>query len=332
MTRPACKAPPPHLRDTMSASSTRCPVHEGALRSSSRSNVLHLCATSTNVKRSQQDFRCRCGCGARNPFGDARGIVLTGQRQRRPSRDSGSGSDSTPRDDVKSLDDTAVTAAAAMAAKNCYKQLEAMLKKEDKLSVIVNAKDADRDRTPLHWAAARGHMKSIEVLLGAGADTMMRDAHGQTPAQLALALDQKKAHARIAHGPVHEDPKVLDGLTSISMLSALAATNQYHELRALVRPGGLDPNRKDSDGDRTPLHWASARGHVGCIKLLLNAGADLGVLDKTGSTAAGLAFEYGQTDAHDLLMAALRGEWVAEASQKDEMINIKPCSRDSVRV
>ena len=72
---------------------------------------------------------------------------------------------------------------------------------------------------------------------------------------------------------------------------------------------------------------------MNCIKLLLSAGADLGILDKTGSTPAGLALEYGQTAAHELLMAALRGEWTADsggAPQKEDII--KPYSRDSVRV
>ena len=33
-----------------------------------------------------------------------------------------------------------------------------------------NAADADGDRRPLHWAAARGHNKCLELLLKHGAD------------------------------------------------------------------------------------------------------------------------------------------------------------------
>jgi len=63
----------------------------------------------------------------------------------------------------------------------------------------VDAKDVDGDRVPLHWAAARGDIRCVELLLKAGADASIRDASGRTPADLAIApgVDQLAAHRLI---------------------------------------------------------------------------------------------------------------------------------------
>ena len=147
---------------------------------------------------------------------------------------------------------------------------------------------------PLHWAAA--HTKCIELLLMAGADDTATDAQGRTAVELASALRQGHAQALLTRGVPLADPKVVDGENAISMLSFLAALDKRAHLAALLRPGGLDPNRKDEDGDRAPLHWAAARGNLRCVELLLAAGADLGRLDATGATAARLALELKQRD------------------------------------
>ena len=63
---------------------------------------------------------------------------------------------------------------------------------------VASAVDADGDRTPLHWAAARGNLRCIQLLLDGGADLAARDAHGRTAQALALALNQHAAHDVLA--------------------------------------------------------------------------------------------------------------------------------------
>ena len=83
-----------------------------------------------------------------------------------------------------------------------------------------------------------------------------------------------------------------------------------HDTSPLKLP--VDVNRKDRDGDRTPLHWAAARGSIHCLNLLLQFGADCGVLDASGMTPAALALSYGQMQCHEALMCGYRSSRLNE--------------------
>ena len=93
----------------------------------------------------------------------------------------------------------------------------------------------------------------------------------------------------------------LDELSK-AMLSVNAGTNQVGALRVLLR--SKDPNARDPDGDRVPLHWAAARGHTKCAMVLLRAGADPQLTERaSGLTCSELADERGHTQ----LAICLRG-------------------------
>ena len=93
----------------------------------------------------------------------------------------------------------------------------------------------------------------------------------------------------------------LDELSK-AMLSVNAGTNQVGALRVQLRT--KDPNERDPDGDRVPLHWAAARGHTKCAMVLLRAGADPQLIERaSGLTCSELADARGY--AH--LAVCLRG-------------------------
>ena len=93
----------------------------------------------------------------------------------------------------------------------------------------------------------------------------------------------------------------LDELSK-AMLSVNAGTNQVGALRVQLRTN--DPNARDPDGDRVPLHWAAARGHARCAMVLLRAGADPQQIElSSGLTCSELADERGHTE----LAITLRG-------------------------
>jgi len=51
----------------------------------------------------------------------------------------------------------------------------------------VNEQDWDRGNTPIHWAAARGNLDAIEVLLEFGADINIQNKHGRTPLHVLIS-------------------------------------------------------------------------------------------------------------------------------------------------
>ena len=97
------------------------------------------------------------------------------------------------------------------------------------------------------------------------------------------------------------------------VLSLHAAFDNHCQLKTLLRRPDLQvPNEHDFDEDRTPLHWACARGHTRCVDLLLAAGADPELTDASGRTAAGIALQFG----HDALAFRIeRGEPLADEKQ-----------------
>ena len=97
----------------------------------------------------------------------------------------------------------------------------------------------------------------------------------------------------------HADPKqVFEGMDGISLQAAL---NHITQLKQLISTGAYDVNKTDSDGDRTPLHWAACRDYLECVKLLVEVGADTSALDSRGMTPAALAYEVGAMRAHNFL-------------------------------
>lgn len=64
-----------------------------------------------------------------------------------------------------------------------------------------------------------------------------------------------------------------------------------------VEDQGVDPNLRDGDG-ATPLHFAASRGHLSCVRWLLNHGAKLS-LDKYGKSPINDAAENQQVEVSD---------------------------------
>ncbi|NXL94331.1 ANR66 protein, partial [Alectura lathami] len=81
-------------------------------------------------------------------------------------------------------------------------------------------------------------------------------------------------------------------------LHEAVAAGDYELVDEILRTGRCDPNHKDLDwNDRTPLHWAAAKGHSAMLRLLASHGARLCLRSSAGWTPAHFAAEAGRLGA-----------------------------------
>ncbi|XP_063040289.1 ankyrin repeat domain-containing protein 66 [Engraulis encrasicolus] len=81
----------------------------------------------------------------------------------------------------------------------------------------------------------------------------------------------------------------------MSELHQAAASGDVDLVEDILRQNKYDPNQRDVDwNNRTPLHWAAARGQSEMVRLLVEHGAEPGLCTESGWTAAHFAAEAGR--------------------------------------
>jgi len=153
-----------------------------------------------------------------------------------------------------------------------------------------NLRSSEGRMTPLHYAASCGRTEVVSSLIAAGADVNAQNISDNTPLLMACnkghtdtvrELLKHKADMTIYGKP--------DGLTALHAAVVFGGSEGYVDTAALLLEAGAPINYKSMDGMLTPLHCASAKGHVACVKLLLQKGADVHALDKFNSTPLRIA-------------------------------------------
>ena len=150
------------------------------------------------------------------------------------------------------------------AALNSHTELRATCKFDPG---AVSSRDPDGDPPPLHWAAARGCHRSVDVLLEFGASVNALDAHGDTHAawykcgEFAIRPDLQESE--------RPDPKDLSSAMSDAM-SLHCALNQYKPLKQLLRSDTSTPTEPTRPRRRPlPLPLGGVRGNLQCVQLLI---------------------------------------------------------------
>ncbi|HEY3328760.1 MAG TPA: ankyrin repeat domain-containing protein [Capsulimonadaceae bacterium] len=163
----------------------------------------------------------------------------------------------------------------------------------------------------------------IDVLVEAGATIEMDDPDLLNAAlmnhapQTAEALIARGAAFDIRHaaglGRVDDIRAMLAegiGVDQVEEALLFAAVRGEHDAAALLIQHGAkgDVLFPRGDGSRTALHEAANRGYGGIVELMLEAGADAGVVDTCyGGTAAGWAEHGGYADLATRLRTAVGG-------------------------
>lgn len=216
--------------------------------------------------------------------------------------------------DIDSRDAQGYTPLQTAARNRREEVISALLEK----SASVNSADAD-GYVALHYAVLRNHGPSVTALAKGGADLDRRTPTGYTPLALAIIEDKFKAAIALIKSGAPLETAVGDaGLTPLmlaagkesrvmTMQAGVTRVHKYNprdpghlEVAHALVEGGASVNAVSKSGV-TALLLAAAHNNTPIVGLLAEAGADRSVKTSDGLTAADLARRSGNTAVVSLL-------------------------------
>ncbi|KAH8770916.1 ankyrin repeat-containing domain protein [Diaporthe sp. PMI_573] len=210
-------------------------------------------------------------------------------------------------------------------------QLASVLGDCEVLKILCERKIEDVDDgntdgdTALHFAANRGHVECVEVLLEEGASVNLPDGQNRTPLYAACCSETTKSANRILDELIKRKLPISE-INMISRdeetpLNRAALQGHGHIVERLLHAAKSESDKASLVIDlanallkQTPLHNASKNGHKDCVRLLLDAkaniltstklhdlGANLSLPDKYGWTPLELARKFRHEAAMNFL-------------------------------
>ncbi|RCI03033.1 phosphate system positive regulatory protein pho81, partial [Rhizopus stolonifer] len=168
------------------------------------------------------------------------------------------------------------------------------------LTCHVDIECRDHDGfSPLIYAIMNGHTNCVEILIQANANIEPRHQGDHIPLSLACHF----GHTDIALMLYNQGAKNLPNAESLYPLH-LAARQGHEELCRVLSQNSQDIDTPDKYNTWTPLFWAANDGHVGCVRILINAGCKINAKDEKGKTALYYAAWEGHMDCVQLLLDA----------------------------
>jgi ankyrin repeat protein len=133
----------------------------------------------------------------------------------------------------------------------------------------------------LHDAAARGDAAEIEQLIGQGEKPNIQDANSRTPLHVAAFLRRHEAARALLR--LGANPNALDAQRYD--IATIAAVNNDLEMLKIALAGGGDARAITGPYHDTALIAAAHRGHVDIVRTLIAAKAPLNHVNDLGRTA-----------------------------------------------
>jgi ankyrin repeat protein len=180
-------------------------------------------------------------------------------------------------------------------------------------STYVDSKDTN-GRTPLSWAAGRGHEAVVRLLVDTGkADINSKNNNGWTPLMWAAGRGREAVVKLLADtGEADINSKIkFSGPTSL-LLAAMEGREAV--VRLLMDTGKADIDSKDKNG-WTPLSLAATGGHEAVVRLLMDTGkAYIHSKDKNGWTP----LFWAAAEGHEAVVRLLVDTGKADIHSKDK--------------
>ena len=203
---------------------------------------------------------------------------------------------------------TKVYQAACDGSSDLTDLLKRLKTEQRKTALETKTKDGSHFVTPLIIAAHNGHLNSVKILLGYGADIEARGTlkignevvEGCTPLWGAAAT----GHLDVLRLLIEQNAEV-DGRTSTGSTPLRAAAHQGHLdiVRCLVE-SRADVNTRNYNDESTPLMAACYWGHLSVVTYLIDKGAFMDLQCKdAGNTALHDAVKRGYLEMVSKLLA-----------------------------
>lgn len=141
----------------------------------------------------------------------------------------------------------------------------------------VNVHESTFGWSPILFAAHRGDVKLMSMLLEARADVNGKCKQGNTALHLAARRGNVNAVSLLQSRGADIEEQSIQGWTPL-MWSAIAGCPS---IASALLDANASPNARDSGG-RTACMWAARHGHADILRCLLSMGTDLSLRDEEG--------------------------------------------------